>query len=243
MEKLPPELKQHICGLLDRKGLRSVRLLSRTWAPNAALNLFENILITPLTMDRLRLIAQHEYIATCVRLLTFCTDLLPSILPEMWYEDSIWKCQWQSKENDSLRFHEYVLAYREQQRLRENNHKLSRDIVDVSIPMLKRLQWLRLASGRDLGYTNGNSCDPNQQWARIWCNLIDHILDDCGAFRRETEISSQFKVVLNAKTQLVESQSGCFAKNASTSSGTVLYTALNFKDHLLGYCCHYQAFS
>lgn len=129
MEKLPPELKQHICGLLDKKDLKSIRILSRTWAHIAAIHLFEEILITPLSLERLRLIAQHEIIATCVKCITFHADLLPSVLPEMWHERWVLRHSWWGvKEDDSFRFRQYVLAYREQQRLRENNHKLSREI-------------------------------------------------------------------------------------------------------------------
>ena len=66
MEKLPVELKQHICDLLDNEDLRSMRVLNRTYAHVAALHLFGEIFITPLSLERLRLIAQHEFIATCV---------------------------------------------------------------------------------------------------------------------------------------------------------------------------------
>ena len=148
MEKLPVELKQHICGLLDDNNLKSVRILDKTWANIAALHLSEEILITPLSLERLRLIAQHEVITRCVKPITFYAELLPSILPEMWHEHRIQRdLRWGMKEDDSLRFRRYVLAHREQQRLRENNYNLTRMIVNLSIPMLKRLQGLKLATG------------------------------------------------------------------------------------------------
>lgn len=95
MEKLPVELKQTVCGFLENKDLRIIRPLNRIWARIGALHLFKSILIMPLSLERFKLIAQHEYIATCVRALTFCTDLFPSILPEMWHEEIIRKHQGQ----------------------------------------------------------------------------------------------------------------------------------------------------
>lgn len=87
----------------------------------------------------------------------------------MWHERLIQRCKRVTEKGETFRFQRYVLAYREQQRLRENSYKLNREIVDLSIPMLKRLQWLRLATGEPVYpiHQIDKSCGPNQLWSTI----------------------------------------------------------------------------
>ena len=131
----------------------------------------------------------------------FYPDLLPSILPEMWHESLIQRDDWWELEvNNTFRFQRYVLAYREQQRLCENNHKLRKEIVSLSIPMLKSLQWLKLATGgpKNLAPQIVSGRNPNQQWARVRYNLGRHVLDERETSRWKTEVATQFTVLLNA---------------------------------------------
>lgn len=163
-------------------------------------HIFEEIIITPLSLERIRLIAQHELIATCVKSVTFYADLLPSILPEMWHERLISETQMRTMEEASFRYQRYVLAYCEQQRLCKNNHKLNREIIDLSIPMLRRLQRLKLTTGGHSLHVHqvDNSSRPNQQWSKVWFDLRRHALDEQVSSRRETEIARQFTHLLNA---------------------------------------------
>ena len=62
----------------------STRLVNKVWTQVAASHLFEEFLLTPLSLERLRIISQHEHIATCVKSINFYAHLLPFILPEMW---------------------------------------------------------------------------------------------------------------------------------------------------------------
>lgn len=199
METLPAELKQYLCDFLDCEDLSTVRVVNKTWAHVAALQLFEGITITPLSLERLRLIVQHEVIAKCVKRISFHTDLLPSILPEMWHEGLIRSSRTWTVEGQALRYHRYVLACREQQRLGENNHKLNREIIELSIPILRRLQCLQLTVGGDLHVSHqiDSPRRPNQQWSKVWSDLRRHVLDEQGASQRETEISKQFTILLN----------------------------------------------
>ena len=204
MEKLPPELKQHICGFLDFDNQRSIRVLNRTWARVAAAPFFEKILITPLSLERLRLIAQHEYIATCVKCIIFYADLVPcSVLPENWLEGPVQRVQFWGTDEDFFRCQRFALACREQQHLRENNHKLNKEIIDLSIPMLKGLQCLKLATRGPtcFSYEIHKNFRSNQLWSRVWYDLEDNVQDNSGnsgASQREIEISNQFAIVLNA---------------------------------------------
>lgn len=134
MDTLPAELLRQICDLLDREDINSIRVVTKTWAHVAALYLFREITITPFSLERLRLIAQHDVIATCVRSIIFRADLIPSTLPEMWHEESIRRCRTWIMGEEYLYYQRYVRAYCEQQRLRENNYTLSREIIDLSIP-------------------------------------------------------------------------------------------------------------
>ena len=225
MDTIPAELKHYLCSFLDYEDLSTIRLVNRTWAHVAALKLFERITITPLSLERLRLIAQNSIINTCVKRITFHADLLPSILPEMWHERSILNSR---TEERSLRFNRYVLAYREQQRLRENNHKLNREIIGLSIPMLQRLQWLKLTVGGDIRLCHqiDNSKRLNQQWSKVWYDLRCHVLDKQGASRRETEIARQFTNLLNAPAM-----SGVRIRNLSLTSisTSVFQRAIQFR--------------
>lgn len=189
MDTLPAELKRKICSLLYREDLISIRVVNKSWAYLAALQLFQELTITPLSLERLRLIAQHEVIATCIKSIIFRADFLPPIRPEMWILG----------EEHPL-FQRYVRAYCKQERLRENNHKLSREIIDFSIPMLKRLEWLRLAIGKGerLFLSKDNSSHPNQQWYEMLYDLDLHVPDRPGAAQRDTEISKQFTHILSA---------------------------------------------
>lgn len=200
METLPVELKQRICGLLGHEDLKSIRVVNKTWAYVAASYLFEEIIITPLSLERIRLIAQHELIATCVKSVTFYADLLPSILPETWHEILISETQMRTMEEVSFRYQRYVLGYCEQQRLCKNNHKLNREIIDLSIPMLRRLQRLKVTTGGDSLHRHqvDNSSRPNQQWSKVWFDLRRHALDEQVSSRWETEIARQFTHLLNA---------------------------------------------
>ncbi len=91
-------------------------------------------------------------------------------------------------------------AYCEQQRLRENNYTLSREIIDLSIPMLRRLQRLRLATGGDtrLALPIDNSSHLNQQWYQVLYDLKAYPRDRCEESLRDTEIWKQFTNLLNA---------------------------------------------
>lgn len=65
--------------------------------------------------------------------------------------------------------------------------------------MLKRLQWLKMGTGStEYLYETVGGCGPNQQWARVWCNLEAYELDKRGASRRKTETSDQFTILLSA---------------------------------------------
>lgn len=204
MDTLPAELKQHICDVLDYEDLKAIRFVNKKWAHVAALYLFIKITITPLSLDRLRLIAQHEVIAACIKEVVFYADLLPSIPPEMWHEELIRRTRTWTMEEESFRFQNYVVAYREQQRLRENNHKLSREIVDFSIPMLRRLQSLRLSTAEnfhlceDVDDVIDNESCLNKKWSEVWADLRRHALDKDGASQRDFEISTQFINLLHA---------------------------------------------
>ena len=73
------------------------------------------------------------------------------------------------------------------------------DSVDLSIPMLKTLQWLKLATGATEYFTSDmvRGCGPNQHWARVWCNLEDYALEKHGPSRRDTKILNQFTNLFN----------------------------------------------
>ena len=77
---------------------------------------------------------------------------------------------------------------------------LSREIIDLSIPMLKRLQRLRLATGGDtrLALPIDNSSHLNQQWYEVLYDLKVYALDRCDESLRDTEIWKQFTILLNA---------------------------------------------
>lgn len=161
MDILLVELKQHVCRFLDDRDLVSIRFLNKSWASVAEISLFKAITITPLTLERLKLIAEHKSIAPCVKRIHFHVDILPSILPEMWHERS-GSCH--TMEIEPLGFQVYLLAFHEQRRLHENDYKLSREILDSTIPMLKKLHWLTLIIGgdRDLSDRTRKSNSRNQ---------------------------------------------------------------------------------
>ncbi len=198
MNALPIELKQHICGFLHDEDLPSVRAVNSTWSHVAACRLFREITITPLSLERLRLIAQHELIATCVKCIILHVDLLPLVLPEMWHEGLIRSQFTHTPEEEAFAFRRYVLAYRVQQCLRENDYKLNREIMDLSIPMLRKLLSLKLvvqseASGSD---QSNNSSRQNQQWFKVWDDLTCYALDIREAFRPETDTFRQMTDLL-----------------------------------------------
>ena len=200
MKHLPVELKQHICSVLDYEDLKSIRLVNKECAHVAVLYLFRRISVTPICLERLRLIAQHKVFATCIKEVDFYADLLPSIPPEIWHERLVRGSRPWTTEEESFRFQNYVLVYHEQQRLRENNHKLSREIIDWSIPKLRGLQWIRVFTGENSCLRNekDNKRFPNQQWSKAWNDLRIHALDNGGALLRGTEISTQLTNLLNA---------------------------------------------
>ena len=200
MDTLPAELLHQICGLLDREDLNSIRVVTKTWAHFAALYLFQEITITPSSLERLRLIAQHQVIATCVRCIIFRADLIPSTLPEMWHHDSIRKCRTWIMGEEHLYYQRYVRAYCEQQRLRENNYTLSREIINLSIPMLRRLQRLRLAIGGGTRHALAidNSSHLNQQWDEVLYDVKAYARNRHEKSRRDAEILKQFTNLVNA---------------------------------------------
>ncbi len=198
MNALPIELKQHICGFLHDEDLPSVRAVNSTWSHVAACRLFREITITPLSLERLRLIAQHELIATCVKRIILHVDLLPLVLPEMWHEGLIRSQFTHTPKEEAFAFRRYVLAYRVQQRLRENDYKLNREIMDLSIPMLRKLLSLKLVVQSEANGSNqsNNSSRQNQQWFKVWDDLTCYALDIREAFRPETDTFRQMTNLL-----------------------------------------------
>ena len=182
MENLPAELKEHICSFLHHRDLRSVRFVNKTWAHVAVLSFFEAITITLFSLERLRLIAQHELIATRIRRITFHVDLLRPITLQKWSAGLARK-----RSTMPLAYQRYILAYGEQNRLQENDYKLSREILDSSIPMLRNLHRLKLTMGnfRDLCAQKIDTSRQNQQWYKVLYDLRSSILQDSGALRRE----------------------------------------------------------
>lgn len=200
METLPAELRLHICGLLDREDLSSVRLVNKTWSHLTAWRTFEQITITPLSLERLKPIAQHEVIAKCVKSITFHADFLSMTLLEVGRELLFRRSRTWTMEETSFHFQTYVFVYQEQQCLRENHYKLYKEILDLSIPMLRRLQCLKFEIGgnRRPEYLDTYTSRPNQLWSNKWYHLVRHGLGKFGVSRREFEISRQFTHLLNA---------------------------------------------
>ena len=120
---------------------------------------------------------------------------------------------------EHLLFQIYVRAYRKQQCLRENNHKLSREINDLSIPMLIRLKCLRLAVGRDtrLGIPTDNSSHPNQQWYELLYGLNLHVPDRRGTSRRDTDPLLTYRATLAILDLRMVSLADC---NTGQSTGS-----------------------
>lgn len=121
MESLSAELKLHVFGLLCYQDLKSISLVNQTCALLAALHVFGRVTLIPLSLERLGLVAQREFVATCVKFIYFHADLLPLMLPELWHEEFAQRCLMETLEEESFQYHRYVLTYKEQQPLRGNN--------------------------------------------------------------------------------------------------------------------------
>lgn len=143
MDGLSTELKQEVCENLQATDLGSLRQVSKAWATIAAVFLFKELSVAPISLDNLVNVARHENLRRCVRTFNFYSYRLPFILPEIWHEARKDRYPNMTERERGAEYEAYILFYRKQE-------KYDRSYLLKAMPhllkKLSNLQTIRVSS-------------------------------------------------------------------------------------------------